>query len=97
MQLGIFHDCKIGVTKTRSDYDVAAEASEARHCREYRSIEPMLDAVNRGDRSGYVGPEGVTDPIHGAVTGDDVNRAAALKLNDRRQLPTVKHPITAER
>jgi len=97
VDLGIFHDCEVRIIKTRSDNDIAAKATEARHRHEHRGIEPLLDAADPRDRPRYVGPERVADPIHRAVTGHDVDRTAALKLNDRSQLPALKELITAER
>ena len=83
IDLSVLNDRKIRVTKTGPDDDVAAQVSEARHCAEHRRIEPPFDAADRRDRASYVGPERITDPIHSIVTGDDVDRTAALNLNNR--------------
>ena len=87
---GVFNDRKIRVIETWSDNDIATKVAEALHRREHGRIEPSLDPADRRDRPGHVGPERVAHPIHSSVTGYDVHRTAALKLNDGSHLPTIK-------
>src|ERR1044072_1796035 len=79
----VFDYGKISVTKARSDHDIATEATETRHRPEHRSIEPLINAADRCNRSGHVRTRSISDTIHSAVAGDDVDGTAALYLNDR--------------
>ena len=64
--------------------------------REYRSIEPTIDAADDVDWSGHIGPQRVRHASDCAVAGDDVDWVAALRLKNRGKLPAVEEPVAAK-
>jgi hypothetical protein len=86
----------VRVDKARSDDDVAAQGAEPVDRRERRGIEPAIRRAENANRPDDVGPDDVGDPGQAAVAGDDVDRVAALRLNDDGDLPAARKDMAAE-
>src|SRR5262249_34200559 len=64
---------------------------------EYGSIEPTFRITDAPDRPCYIGSERVGQAGYRAVARHDINRIAALRLDDGAQLPTLDKWVAAER
>lgn len=93
---GVFDDGKIDVIKTRTNNHVSSQVTEARNSGEHRSVEPTLNTAGGHDRSSDIWPECVGNAVNRAVTRNNVDRTAALRLNNNRQLPSFQQPAPAQ-
>ena len=87
----------IRVVETRSDDDVAPQIAEMIGGHEHRRIEPSVHRADDPDRSGDIGTHGVRHAVQTAVAGHDVHGIAALRLNDRGNLPSARQDVPRER
>src|SRR6185503_7538681 len=92
-----FADREIGAAERRTDHGIAAERAEAGYGYQRRRIEPLVHRADDRDRSGAVGAHGVRQAVERTVARDDVERIAALRLDDGRQLPAARQRVPAER
>src|SRR5262249_27580948 len=88
---------QVRVIEGRSDDHIASQTAEALDRHKHGRVEPAIDVTDHVYRSGNVGPKGVSDPVYNAVVGDNIYRAAALRLDDRAELPTCNEPVAFER
>src|SRR6185369_1460547 len=94
--LKILDDRQVGVMERRADHDVAAEIAESIHGNEHRCVEPLIHTADDAHRSGHVWTHGIRRAVETAVARDDVDRIAALRLDDCRQLPAAYQRVTGE-
>src|SRR5262245_54238156 len=79
---------QVRVIEGRSDDHIASQIAETLNRHKHGCVEPAIDLPDHVYRPGSVGSKGVSDPGYNAIVGDNVYRAAALRLNDRADLPT---------
>src|SRR4029079_3967612 len=92
-----FGDRDVQRLEARTDDGIAFEISEAVDRYENRRVEPLVDVTNDADRSSHIGTDCIRHSGQSAVARHDVQRAAALELEDRRNLPVPENRVWAER
>ena len=81
----------------RADDRRSAKVAEAIDGHEDRRIEPPIGRADDADGPGEVWTHGVRHAVESAVARHDVDGIAALRLDDRRDLPSATQRVARER
>src|SRR4051794_26442207 len=97
IQFGRLADGTVGVVEGGAGDHVPSETAKARDRRENFRIEPIVHLSEHGYRTIYVGSQGASDTVYGAVHRDDIQGIAALRLHNGGNLPAFNQLISVSR